>query len=86
MKTLVFVAWICGQDLASGAWDFDCGGYDERAASVLDCAGFAAWLTGTSPSGVRVMRWECFFDDGNRARRLQAIAGSGRAPTREGKP
>jgi hypothetical protein len=60
MKTLVLIALICSQDLASGRWDRDCGGYEERAASVRDCHDMALWLRATSPAGVRLVKFECF--------------------------
>jgi hypothetical protein len=60
MTGLVFIALICAQDLATGRWDRDCGGYEERAASVQDCRDMATWLSTTSPAGVRVIRFECF--------------------------
>ena len=70
MKPLIFLALICGQDLASGRWDRDCGGYEERAANTQDCRDMATWLNSTSPAGVRVVRFECF----RAAERAPAIA------------
>lgn len=70
MKTLVFIALICAQDLATGRWDRDCGAFEERAASVQDCRDIATWLSSTSPAGVRVIRFECF----RAAERAPAVA------------
>lgn len=60
MTPLIFVALICAQDLATGRWDRDCGGYEEVAASTQDCRDMATWLSTTSPAGVRIVRFECF--------------------------
>ncbi len=56
---LTFIAYVCSQDLATGAWTRDCGPYEERAASQADCAAMAKWLHSTSPAGVRVIDWDC---------------------------
>ena len=56
---LTFIAYVCGQDLATGAWTRDCGPYEERAADQKDCAEMAKWLHSTSPAGVRVLDWDC---------------------------
>ena len=63
MKPLFLVAWICGQNLATGAWDRDCQPYEERAADAKDCEQMAQWLNSTSPAGVRVIAWGCVFGE-----------------------
>jgi len=57
--TLTFLAYLCAQDLATGAWNRDCVPYEERAASQADCEAMARWLNSTSPAGVRVIDWDC---------------------------
>lgn len=66
MKPLVLIALICGYDADSDRYTRDCAPFEDRAASVEDCRAMAAWLRGTSPSGVRVVAAECFRADERR--------------------
>lgn len=69
-KPLLFlVATICGQDLATGAWDRECSNYapTEPVADCRDAGAMAAWLNSTSPAGVRVIAWACVGPDTRQA-------------------
>ena len=60
MKPLVLLAMICGYDAETDRYTRDCAPYEERAASVEDCRAMAEFLRGTTPAGVRLVRFECF--------------------------
>lgn len=60
MKTLVFIALICGLDRETGAHTRDCGPYEQPAASVRHCHEIAAMLRTHAPVGVRVVNTACF--------------------------
>ena len=60
VKPLVLIAFICGYDAETDRYTRDCGAYEHEAASMQDCRDMAEWLRGTSPSGVRLVRFECF--------------------------
>lgn len=67
---LYLVAVVCGLNLASGAWDHDCGNYapSEPVQNCADAERMARWLSSSSPAGVRVIAWACTGPDTREAR------------------